>query len=108
MQKLLSSCPVAKLFAKHMKIQEQQKLLKKCAPIAVGTPSRLLKLAQFGDLCLESTELIIFDMGKDVKQMTILDVNGVKEDLMDFFKTTVLEPVRSRFNSDLPLKLALL
>mmetsp|Transcript_17362 Transcript_17362/g.22880 ORF Transcript_17362/g.22880 Transcript_17362/m.22880 type:complete len:328 (-) Transcript_17362:318-1301(-) len=98
-------CPAAKLFAKHMKIQEQQKILKKCPPIAVGTPSRLLKLASLGALTFESTEIIIFDMGKDVKNFTVLDIHGVKEDLMNLFQAHIQTWLRK---TPLTLKCALL
>lgn len=52
-------CKVAKLFSRHVKIQEQIDILKKHHPIAVGTPNRLHKLIELGALSLTQTKLIL-------------------------------------------------
>lgn len=46
-------CKIAKLFAKHFKVQDQIDLLsKQYFPVAVGTPNRLAKLVELGALSL--------------------------------------------------------
>ncbi|XP_059140649.1 protein CMSS1-like isoform X2 [Physella acuta] len=50
-----SRCKVAKLFAKHLKVEEQVKFLSKTnCQVGIGTPGRLLLLIRQGALQLES------------------------------------------------------
>ncbi len=56
--------PVAKLFAKHFKVDEQVEVLKAFTPIGCGTPNRLAKLADIGALNLDHLKLLIIDMGR--------------------------------------------
>ena len=46
-------CRVAKLFAKHLKVKQQQEMLATFSPVAVGTPNRLAKLMDLGALVVE-------------------------------------------------------
>lgn len=65
----LQSCRVAKLFAKHFKVEEQQQVLAgQHVNIATGTPNRLCKLVDLGSLKLNRVQLVILDAGKDAKQ----------------------------------------
>lgn len=65
----LQACKVAKLFAKHFKVPEQQALLTKTAPaIGVGTPHRLSQLAALGALKLDRLSLVLVDVALDAKQ----------------------------------------
>lgn len=51
-------CKIAKLFAKHFKVQEQIELLsKQYFPVAVGTPNRLSKLVELGALSLSRVKV---------------------------------------------------
>ena len=60
---------MSKLFAKHFKIEEQQAALKAQGSFAaVGTPNRLLKLADLGDLHLHRLKLLMIDVQLDAKQ----------------------------------------
>ena len=84
--------PVAKLFAKHFRVEEQVEMLqgqrkggggkKKSYSIAVGTPGRLLSLLRhgrdeqgsdngLGALRLNHTEVIIFDTHEDSKGFNV-------------------------------------
>lgn len=75
------SCKIAKLFAKHFKVQEQVECLnKQHYPIAVGTPNRLNKLIELGALSLKRTQIVLVDMALDVKESSILSMSGVSED----------------------------
>jgi protein CMS1 len=80
----LIKCRVAKLFAKHFKIEEQMdSLSKEYHPIAVGTPNRISKLIELGALSLRRTLLVLIDVTPDAKQFTILTLNEVK---VDFYR----------------------
>lgn len=75
------NCKIAKLFAKHIKIQEQIEYLNKDVyPIAIGTPHRLHKLLELGALSLSKTRLVIMDSQLDQKQFSLFTLPGVKDD----------------------------
>ena len=60
---------MAKLFAKHIKVEEQRRLLQSCVcGIACGTPHRLCKLADEGALSTDHLRLLIIDLHVDAKQ----------------------------------------
>lgn len=77
-------CRIAKLFAKHFKIQDQIDLLKQHHPVVIGTPCRIHKLIELGALSLSQTQLIILDLTKDKKNLDILTIPDVKRDVSDF------------------------
>ncbi|CAM9242100.1 unnamed protein product [Chrysoparadoxa australica] len=75
-------CSVLKLFAKHMNVEEQAKMLRKSKfSLAVGTPGRIKRLAETGALSLKATQLLVLDLEKNVKGFSVLDIKGVAEDL---------------------------
>lgn len=79
-------CKVAKLFAKHFKLIEQQTLLTKRAPaVAVGTPNRLQQLANIQALKLGKLGLLLIDVALDAKQRTILDIPETVKDFWSLF-----------------------
>eukprot|EP00752_Nemacystus_decipiens_P011919 g10569.t1 len=83
-------CQVVKLFAKHLKIEEQKVMLKKgCFPIGVGTPGRMRALATAGSLRLDSSALVVLDLEKNVKGRNVLDMDGVSGDTMAFLAECV-------------------
>ena len=62
-------CRIAKLFAKHLKVPEQQKHLQEhMVGIGCGTPNRLLKLADMDALKLDRLRLLVLDVQLDAKQ----------------------------------------
>lgn len=64
---------MAKLFAKHFKVGEQQEGLSKApVAIAVGTPNRLGKLADLGALRLDRVKYLLVDVALDAKQRCAL------------------------------------
>lgn len=67
---------VAKLFAKHIKLQDSIKFLKsKRTGIAVGTPARLKELMNDGALITEKLERIVIDASHiDQKKRGILEM----------------------------------
>ncbi len=78
--------PIAKLFAKHFKVEEQVEMLKSFMPLGVGTPNRLTKLADIGALNMDHIKLVVLDMHRDVKKCCILDLADVRDDLMLFYR----------------------
>jgi hypothetical protein len=79
-----AQCRIAKLFAKHIKVEEQVDMLREYNPIAVGTPHRLNKLVDIGALTLSNTKLVLIDMTADEKLFTLLNSPNVKEDFFKF------------------------
>lgn len=126
--------PVCKLFAKHMNLDEQVELLrgvggiggkngvgseeshnqkhngkkKKCYSLAVGTPSRLLKLLLHGTtndpnnsdgggaLRLNHTELVIIDCHEDSKGWNVCTLRDTSSDLIEFLKMGVIPQCEAR------------
>ena len=77
----LLRCPHIKLFAKHLKIQDQvEQLGKEHFPVAVGTPNRVLKLFELGALSGDALQLVLVDNALDAKQFTVMTLNDVRED----------------------------
>lgn len=66
---------IGKLFAKHIRLEEQEAALgARPMPVAVGTPNRLLKLADSGHLRLDRLKFIVLDVHLDAKQRCALMV----------------------------------
>ncbi len=87
----LIKCKIAKLFAKHFKVEEQMEMLsKEYYPIALGTPNRVSKLIELGALSLRRTAMVLVDVTPDSKSFTILTLNEVKNDFYKLLYTQVL------------------
>lgn len=83
-------CKIAKLFAKHFKLQDQMETLsKQHFPIVVGTPNRICKLCEMGALKLNECHLVLIDVTKDIKQLNILSMADVKDDFYNFMEKHV-------------------
>ncbi|DAZ95719.1 TPA: hypothetical protein N0F65_007125 [Lagenidium giganteum] len=96
-------CRLVKLFAKHMKVEEQAELLaKQFSAIAVGTPARIKKHLEMGSLSLEHTRYVMIDVQKDKKNMTVLDLKDTAKEVVDMLQYYVCK----RLNED-KLKLVL-
>ena len=84
-------CKIGKLFAKHFKIEEQQKVLEEeFIKLAVGTPNRLEKLVESGALKLDDLQLVVVDMVQDAKEKTIFEIPEVRKDLFLFIQNCLL------------------
>jgi len=96
----------AKLFAKHMSVEDQVAMLSNNTyGIGIGTPNRLLKLFETGSddksegaLSLAETELIIIDSQEDNKRFTVCTMNDTAPDLMTLIHDAVLPQMRKRKN----------
>eukprot|EP00299_Pterocystis_sp_00344_P013987 c6913_g1_i2.p1 GENE.c6913_g1_i2~~c6913_g1_i2.p1 ORF type:complete len:166 (-),score=26.23 c6913_g1_i2:1-498(-) len=88
----LSKCKVGKLFAKHMKIAEQQQFLE-TSPIhvAVATPHRASALIETNTLKLSNLRLIVVDMSVDKKSCHLLNLPQVKDDFLSFVTNSCSE-----------------
>ena len=56
---------------------------------AVGTPNRLLKLADIGALSFDGMQLLIMDVQANEKQQTIFDVKETAFDLVTLYRKHV-------------------
>ncbi|KAJ3225040.1 cms1 ribosomal small subunit [Chytriomyces hyalinus] len=79
---------IAKLFARHMKVEEQVKQLQAHAfPVCVGTPNRILKLLEAGALKPENLGYILLDgTSRDKKLRSFFDIPELKADVIALLK----------------------
>ncbi|KAM0195071.1 hypothetical protein ACHAPA_005666 [Fusarium lateritium] len=77
---------IAKLFAKHMKVEEQVQFLEKHRTgICVGTPARLMDLIDNGALSLEHLKRLVVDASHiDQKKRGVLDMKDTMMPLARF------------------------
>ncbi|PIN12233.1 putative DEAD-box-containing helicase [Handroanthus impetiginosus] len=87
LRSLTKECPAAKLFSKHMKIEEQVSILKNRVNIASGTPSRIKKLIDMEALGLSRLAVIVLDMHMDVKGYSLLTLPQVREEFWDLYRS---------------------
>ncbi|XP_064167049.1 protein CMSS1 [Anguilla rostrata] len=84
---------VIKLFAKHIKVEEQVKLLDKAVThIGVGTPGRIKALIEKEGLSLPALRFLVLDWNwRDQKQRRMVDVPEVKGDLLKLLESGVMK-----------------
>ncbi|CAL8322815.1 unnamed protein product [Merluccius merluccius] len=87
---------VMKLFAKHIKVEEQVKLLQKgITHIGVGTPGRLQCLIEKDGLTLQSLSHLVLDWNwRDQKFRRMVDIPEIKVDLLKLLDTGTLKACR--------------
>ncbi|MCL7036537.1 hypothetical protein MKW94_027757 [Papaver nudicaule] len=90
---LTKGCRAAKLFAKHMKVEEQVGMLKTRVNIASGTPSRIKKLIDIDALGLSRLAVIVLDMHTDTKGYSLLTLPQVSNEFWDLYKTHFEQPL---------------
>ncbi|KAL2269538.1 hypothetical protein VTJ83DRAFT_1722 [Remersonia thermophila] len=88
--------PVAKLFAKHFKLEEQVSFLQKTRTgIAVGTPQRLIDLIENDALSLENLKRVVVDASHiDQKKRGIADM---RETMMPLAKLLCMRDLNERY-----------
>ncbi len=87
-------CPVAKLFSKHIKVEEQAATLgtsQVC--IGVGTPARLDKLFSMGALSASRLSLVVVDCFRDLKNRTLLDIPETRRDMWLLWRTHLAQRI---------------
>ena len=87
---------ICKLFAKHLKVEDQVDELKEKYPIAIGTPSRLMKLHDLGALSFTKTLLLLIDGKFNTKHVTLYNdpSETVKVDFFSFLDAFVADNQR--------------
>jgi protein CMS1 len=90
-------CKIAKLFAKHFKLQDQVKFLSKTVVhMAVGTPNRITQLLQSGGLHLDHVKYIVLDWShRDLKQRRLTDMRETRTDLMELLRRHIIPHVKT-------------
>ncbi|KAM7463390.1 hypothetical protein LguiA_031511 [Lonicera macranthoides] len=84
---LARECPAAKLFSKHMKVDDQVSILKNRVNIASGTPNRIKKLIDVEALGLSRLSVVVLDMHTDVKGYSLLTLPQVRDEFWDMYKS---------------------
>ncbi|KAG4908733.1 hypothetical protein AAZX31_20G233000 [Glycine max] len=90
---MTEQCHAAKLFSKHMKLEEQISLLKNRVNIASGTPSRIKKLIDAEALDLSRLQVLVLDLHPDVKGYSLLTLPQVRDEFWDLFKNYFYQPM---------------
>ncbi|XP_076466631.1 uncharacterized protein C3orf26 homolog [Babylonia areolata] len=98
-------CKTAKLFAKHMKLEEQKTFLeKKVCHASIGTPNRVQALLESGSLKLDHVHAVVLDWNwRDIKLKRMVDVPDVRRDLTLLLKEHAVQHV-----TNTPCRVALL
>nr|XP_033796758.1 protein CMSS1 isoform X2 [Geotrypetes seraphini] len=88
---------VLKLFAKHIKIKEQIKLLEKnVIHLGVGTPGRVKALIEQEGLTLDSLKCLIFDWNwRDQKLRRMMEIPEVKKETMELLEMGMITACRA-------------
>ncbi|XP_058438888.1 protein CMSS1 isoform X1 [Marmota monax] len=88
---------VMKLFAKHIKVQEQVKLLeKRVVHLGVGTPGRIKELIKQGGLTLNPLKFLIFDWNwRDQKMRRMMDIPEIRKEVFELLEMGVLSLCKS-------------
>lgn len=98
---------VAKLFARHFKVEEQAAWLEtQVTPAAVGTPHRIQALLDKDALHIEHLAAIIIDFSwTDAKNRTVLDTPETRDATLSLLSNTSLRAALTRPSA--PCQLAL-
>ncbi|PIA15794.1 hypothetical protein COEREDRAFT_9032 [Coemansia reversa NRRL 1564] len=101
----ISQRATLKLFSRHIKIDEHKELLKYTAvDIAVGTPNRVRKLMEEGNLKVNRLKLVVIDCWQDDKMRVIVDMDDTRNDLFGIWRDILLPASK---NPDYSFKLRL-
>ncbi|KAL7081458.1 hypothetical protein ACP275_14G041400 [Erythranthe tilingii] len=92
LRNLTQDCHPAKLFSKHMKVEEQVSMLENRVNIATGTPNRIKKLIDMEVLKLSRLAVIVFDMHTDVKGYSLFSLPQVRDEFWDLYKAYFHQP----------------
>ncbi|XP_077436954.1 protein CMSS1 isoform X2 [Vanacampus margaritifer] len=86
-----------KLFAKHIKIEQQVKLLQKgLFHIGVGTPCRISDLIHRDGLSLQALRFLVLDWNwRDQKSRRMMDIPEIKLDFFKLLESCILDRCRA-------------
>ncbi|XP_067849231.1 protein CMSS1 isoform X2 [Heptranchias perlo] len=90
-------CKTFKLFAKHIKVEEQIKWLTKgVIHLGVGTPGRIRNLIEQDGLSLQSLKYVILDWNwHDQKLRRLMDIPEVKQETLKLLETSIVPICKS-------------
>ncbi|KAI3746746.1 hypothetical protein L6452_09185 [Arctium lappa] len=80
-------CHAAKLFAKHLKIEDQVSSLRNHVNVACGTPSRIKKLIDMEALGLSRLAVVVLDMHTDVKGFSLFSIPQIRDEFWELYTT---------------------
>ncbi|CAH6792426.1 Cmss1 [Phodopus roborovskii] len=88
---------IMKLFAKHIKIREQVKLLEnRVIHLGVGTPGRIKELVKQDGLNLNPLKFLIFDWNwRDQKLRRMMDIPEIRKEVFELLDMGVLSLCKS-------------
>ncbi|XP_048202453.1 protein CMSS1 isoform X2 [Perognathus longimembris pacificus] len=88
---------VMKLFAKHIKVQEQVKLLEnRVMHLGVGTPGRIKELIKQDGLNLNPLKFLVFDWNwRDQKLRRMMDIPEIRKEVFELLDMGVLNLCKS-------------
>lgn len=88
---------VMKLFAKHIKVQEQLKLLeKRVIHLGVGTPGRIKELVKQDGLNLNPLKFLVFDWNwRDQKLRRMMDIPEIRKEVFELLDMGVFSLCKS-------------
>jgi protein CMS1 len=90
LKEFAATAKIAKLFAKHFKVEDQIWFLEhEQVHIGVGTPNRLQALVEQGHLKLDNLELVVIDTERNAKKFNIFDIQEVRTDLFNFLGKSI-------------------
>ncbi|XP_032828494.2 protein CMSS1 isoform X2 [Petromyzon marinus] len=89
-------CRVAKLFSKHIKVEEQIALLaKQPVHLAAGTPGRIKKILDLDGMTLDSLKYLVLDWNwRDQKLRRLIDIPEVKTDVLELLQKFIIPTAR--------------
>jgi len=70
-------------------------LKKKHPRIIVGTPNRIHALVDKGSLSLDQCKMLVIDMSRDVKKMSVLDAKDTGQHFFKFYHQHLHELVQN-------------
>ncbi|ESO01664.1 hypothetical protein HELRODRAFT_192229 [Helobdella robusta] len=93
---------IAKLFAKHLKLDKTQDFLRsKVIHLAVGTPNRLAALISSGDLRLTTLKHLVLDVNhRDSKLLNMLQIKIVKNDVITLLTNHIIPVIKNNNNNN--------
>lgn len=84
---------IAKLFAKHMSVEDQLEMLRQPTTIAVGTSARLLKLTEVGALDWSLCKVLIVDLARGDKG-ALFEQRDPRVEFFKLFREVLLPEIR--------------
>ncbi|XP_062982965.1 protein CMSS1 isoform X2 [Elgaria multicarinata webbii] len=87
---------IIKLFAKHIKIQEQVKMLEKgVVHVGVGTPGRIKALIEQDGLCLTPLKYLVLDWNwRDQKLRRLVDIPEIRKETIELLELGLIRLCR--------------